>query len=134
MAPRSWLAILATGIWVNASEFLRNEILVKSYWIDHYRSLGMSFPSAPLNGMVWVTWGFLFACALYALSRRFSLVQATLVAWFMGFVLMWVVAWNLNVLPTGILGYAIPLSLLETFVGIAICRKIYPSRGTTASN
>jgi uncharacterized protein YybS (DUF2232 family) len=44
----------------------------------------------------------------------------------MAFVLMWVVAWNLNVLPAGILLYAVPLSLLEALVGAYICRKMSP--------
>ncbi len=44
----------------------------------------------------------------------------------MAFVLMWVVAWNLNVLPIAILLYAVPLSLLESFIGSYICMKISP--------
>lgn len=125
--PRSVLATLLTGLWVNASEFLRNEIFLKSYWVDHYRSLGMTFPSEPTNGMVWVVWGFLFAGAIYIISRRFDLIRTTLISWLVAFVLMWVVLWNLNVLPADILGYAIPLSLLEAFVGAMICKKVSPS-------
>jgi hypothetical protein len=124
---RGILAVTLTGIWVNASEFLRNEILLKTYWVDHYQSLGMTFPSEPLNGMVWVAWGFLFAMAIYSISRRFNLIQTTLVSWFMGFVLMWVVTWNLHVLPGAVLMYAVPLSLLEAFIGSCICRKMSPA-------
>jgi hypothetical protein len=124
---RSILAVILTGIWVNASEFFRNEVLLKSYWVDHYQSIGMVFPSAPLNGMVWVAWGFLFAIAIYIISRKFNLIQTTLISWFMAFVLMWVVAWNLNVLPGAILVYAVPLSLLEAFIGACICRKMSPN-------
>lgn len=124
---RSALATLIVGIWINASEFFRNEILLKHYWVEHYQSLGMTFPSAPLNGAVWVTWGFLFAIAIYFISRKFSLLQTTLISWFIAFVLMWVVLWNLNVLPTAILAYAVPLSLLEVFVGAYICKKLSPA-------
>lgn len=66
------------------------------------------------------------ALAIFALSRRFSLLGATLLSWFFGFVLMWLVLWNLNVLPSAILVYAIPLSLLETFIGIDISRNYSP--------
>ena len=125
---RSILAIVVAGLWINASEFLRNEVLVKSYWVEHYRSLGLTFPSTPQNGLVWVLWGFLFALAIYATSRRFTLVQTALLNWFTGFVLMWVVTWNLAVLPVGILIYAIPLSLLEAFVAAYLCTKIAPAR------
>lgn len=119
-------AIAVTGLWVNASEFFRNEVLVKSYWLDHYRSLGLTFPSAPLNGMVWMVWGFLFALAIFIVSRKFDLKQTTLLCWLMVFVLMWIVAWNLAVFPLGLLVYAIPLSLLEVFVGAFLCKKFAP--------
>jgi hypothetical protein len=125
---RSIITVILTGIWINASEFLRNEVLLKTYWVDHYHSLGMNFPSAPKNGMIWGVWGFLFAIAIYLISRKFHLLQTALISWFMAFVLMWVVALNLNVLPSVILIYAIPLSLLEAFVGSYICLKISPNR------
>ena len=121
---RNIIAVLLTGVWVNASEFFRNEILLKNYWSDHYRSLGLTFPSEPLNGIVWILWGFLFATAMYGISRKFDLVQTTLISWFMAFVLMWIVAWNLLILPPAILVYAVPLSLLDSFIGSLICMKI----------
>ena len=124
---RNIIAVILTGIWVNASEFFRNEVLLKTYWIDHYRSLGMTFPSEPLNGMIWVAWGFLFAIAIYIISRKFDLIKTTLISWFMAFVLMWIVTWNLNVLPSAILIYAVPLSLLEAFIGSYICIKMSPN-------
>jgi hypothetical protein len=124
---RSIIAVLLTGVWVNASEFLRNEVLLKAHWVEHYQSLGMTFPSEPLNGIIWVAWGFLFAIAIYSISRKFDLIQTTLVSWFMAFVLMWFVTWNLNVLPGAILVYAVPLSLLEAFIGSYICGKIAPN-------
>ena len=127
LQSRNIIAIILTGIWVNASEFFRNEVLLKTYWIDHYRSLGMTFPSEPLNGMIWVAWGFLFAITIYIISRKFDLIQTTLISWFMAFVLMWVVTWNLNVLPSAILIYAVPLSLLEAFIGSYICIKMSPN-------
>jgi hypothetical protein len=124
---RGLFAVILTGIWVNASEFFRNEILLKKYWVDHYKSLGMTFPSESLNGMVWMAWGFLFAAVIYLISGKFNLLHTTLVSWLMGFVLMWLVIWNLNVLPTAILIYAVPLSLLEAFIGSYICSKISPA-------
>jgi hypothetical protein len=123
---RSILSVILTGIWVNACEFVRNEVLLKEYWVDHYQSIGMTFPSAPINGMIWVLWGFLFAIAIYFISRKFSLIQTALISWFMAFVLMWLVVFNLNVLPGAILIYALPLSLLEVVVGSYICTRISP--------
>lgn len=123
---------MLAGIWVNVSEFFRNEVLLKKYWIDHYQSLGMIFPSEPKNGMIWIAWGFLFAMAIYTISRRFNLVPTALISWFTGFVLMWVVTLNLNILPSVMLIYAVPLSLLEAFVGSYICIKISPNKSLTS--
>lgn len=121
---RSALAVLAAGIWINASEFFRNEWWLKSLWVEHYRSLGLVFPSEPRNGAMWMLWGFLYAGAVLGLSRRFRLVQTAMLAWLMGFVLMWVVTWNLGVLPLSILPYAVPLSWLEAFVAALICQRV----------
>jgi len=43
-------------------------------------------------------------------------MQTTLLSWFVGFVLMWVVVGNLGVLPGGLLYVAVPLSLVEAFL------------------
>jgi hypothetical protein len=121
---RDIIAVLLTGVWVNVSEFLRNEFLLKHFWTAHYQSLGLAFPSSPLNAAVWVIWGFLFSISLYVISRRFSIVQSTFIAWLMGFLLMWVVTWNLRVLPTEILVFAFPLTLIEVLGGVCICATV----------
>ena len=128
MSKKALLAVLLSGIWVNASEFLRNEIFLKHYWVEHYQSLGLIFPSQPINGAIWGIWGFLFATAVYLVSRKFSQLQTTIICWLMGFVLMWLVIGNMAVLPFGILIFAIPLSLLETFVACFIAQRIAPTR------
>jgi hypothetical protein len=38
--------------------------------------------------------------------------------------MMWLVLWNLRVLPPGIILYAAPLSLLEAFVASFICHRV----------
>lgn len=118
------LPILLAGIWISVSEFVRNEFLIKSYWTRHYEGLGLTFPSEPVNGAVWGIWSLLFAVAIFILSKRFNLLETAFLAWFMGFVLMWLVIGNLNVLPYGILPFAIPLSLLEAFVAAWIVDRL----------
>jgi len=117
------LPILAATIWISISEYVRNEFIVKSFWINHYNGLGLTFPSEPVNGAVWGIWSLLFAIAIFIISTKFSLLHTTLFSWFVGFVLMWVVIGNLGVLPNGLLTYAIPLSLLESFVASWIIKK-----------
>jgi len=110
------LSVLAATIWISLSEFARNEYFVKSYWIKHYQGLGLNFPSEPVNDAMWGVWSLLFAVAIFIISRKFTLVQTTLLSWFVGFVLMWVVLGNLGVLPFGLLWLAVPLSFLEAFI------------------
>jgi hypothetical protein len=37
---------------------------------------------------------------------------------------MWVVIWNLNVLPLGLLYFAVPMSLFEAFVAAWIIKRL----------
>lgn len=121
---KSILPILLSTIWISVSEFVRNELLFKSYWVDHYNSLGLVFPSEPINGAMWGVWSLVFAVAIFIVSKKFSLLQTFLLMWVIGFVLMWIVIGNLGVLPFGILLFAVPLSLLEVFVAVLIMKKM----------
>ncbi len=117
------LPVLLSTCWISISEFVRNQFLLQSYWTQHYQHLGLTFPAEPVNGAIWGLWSLLFAIGIFILSRRFNLWETALLSWLMGFVLMWVVIYNLEVLPTGILPIAIPLSLLEAVVAAYICKK-----------
>ena len=116
------LPILVATIWISLSEFVRNEFLVKSFWTRHYQDLGLIFPSKPVNGALWGIWSLLFAVTVFILAKKFTLLQTTFLSWFAAFVMMWVVIGNLGVLPYGLLVYAIPLSMLESFVATAIIK------------
>jgi len=118
------LPVLLAAGWISISEFVRNEFLVKSFWTDHYKTLGLIFPSAPVNGALWGLWSLLFAVAIFIIARRFTLVQTTFLSWFVAFVMMWVVIGNLGVLPYGLLLFGIPLSILESFVAALIIKKL----------
>jgi hypothetical protein len=118
------LPILIATIWISISEFVRNEFLLKSFWTDHYESMGLNFPSEPINGIIWGIWSLCFAISIYIFAKKFTLMQTTFIAWFVGFVFMWLVIGNLNVLPFGILPFAIPLSILEAFLASLIVKKV----------
>ncbi len=121
---RSIVSIIVATLWISISEFVRNEFLLKSYWTQHYASMGIVFPSEPINGAVWGLWSMSFAIAIYIISKRFSWIQTALISWLVGFVMMWQVVGNMGVLPFSILPYAIPLSLLESFVAAYIFHKL----------
>lgn len=121
---KSAIAVIAAAAWISVSEFLRNNVLLLHYWVDHYHQLGLTFPTEPANGALWGLWSVLFAIAIYIISKRFGLIETALLSWFVAFVLMWVVIGNMLVLPIGILIYAVPLSLLETFIATLIIKSI----------
>jgi hypothetical protein len=84
----------------------------------------MIFPSEPINGAVWGVWSLLFAIAIFIISRKFNLNETALLSWLVGFVLMWVVIGNMDVLPEGLLLYAVPLSLIEAYLASLIMHKL----------
>jgi len=118
------LPILLATIWISLSEFVRNELILKTYWTDHYADMGLVFPSESINGAVWGLWSLCFAIGIYIIAQKFTFWQTTFIAWFMGFVLMWIVTGNMEVLPFGILLFAIPLSVLETALAVYIIKKL----------
>jgi hypothetical protein len=124
MVRKTMLPVFLATAWISISEFVRNEFLLKSYWTNHYENLGLVFPSEPLNGAVWGIWSLCFSVAIFILLKRFTFWQTTFLSWFVGFVLMWIVVWNMSVLPASILVFAIPLSLLEVFVAAFIIKKV----------
>lgn len=118
------LPVLLAAIWISISEFVRNEFLFKSFWTEHYQKLGLEFPSEPINGAVWGIWSLCFAIAVFIIAKKFSLRQTTLLSWFVGFILMWISSGNMGVLPYGLLVYAVPLSVLESFVATYLIFKL----------
>ena len=124
LLKKTILPILLATIWISISEFVRNQVIVASFWTKHYQGLCLKFPSEPINGAVWGIWSLLFAVSIFIMAKKFTMIQTTFLSWFVGFVLMWVVIGNLGVLPYGLLWYAVPLSILEAFIATLIIKKL----------
>lgn len=118
------LPIIAATVWISVSEFVRNQVLLFQFWTDHYSSLGLEFPSEPINGAIWGLWSLLLAVLIYVLLTQFSIKHTVVITWGAAFLLMWVVIGNMSVLPLGILWFAVPLSLLEVYIAAVIIRKL----------
>lgn len=118
------LPVFLATAWISISEFVRNEFILRSQWLDHYKTLGLVFPSDPLNGAIWGVWSLCYAISIFVVAKRFTLMQTWLLSWAFGFVLMWLVIGNLAVLPFGILPAAVPLSLLESFLASFIVKRL----------
>jgi ABC-type Fe3+-siderophore transport system permease subunit len=121
---KSILAILLTGIWLNISGTIRWIYLIEPHWIEKYNKLKIVFPAELINNITWMIWGFMFAVLIFILSRKFNLIQTALLSWTAAYVMMWVIVWNVGVLPTGMLWINIPLSFLDAFAGALICKKL----------
>lgn len=119
------LKIFLTGIWITCFEFLRNEVLFKQLWTYHFATLGLKFQTLPVNGILWMVWSFGLAFIIYKLSQKFSFRETLWIAWLSAFPMMWIVAYNLQVLPLGLLMAAVPLSLIEVAVAELIMFKLF---------
>ena len=124
MVRQTIVPVILAALWISASEFFRNELLLQRFWHDQYAAMGLDFPNDPMNGMVWGIWSLGLAIGLQTVLRKFEFWQAVALTWFMGFVLMWLVTGNMAVLPFGILVYAIPLSIIEVAVAALIIRRM----------
>ena len=118
------LAVLASGIWINVSEFIRNELVIKNLWVEGFHDMGLIFPSDPINGAAWGLWAFIFATILMKLCTKFNALHSALIAWTLGFVLFWLATMNMGVLPSAILYWAIPWSFIEVYIAALICTKL----------
>ena len=120
MNQKSILAIFLAFIWISISEFFRNSFLVHSEWINHFQNLGLIFPEQPINGAIWGIWSLVFSIFLYIIYKRFNFFETISLGWVAGFLMMWLVLGNLNVLPFNILIYAVPLSIIEVIIAVYI--------------
>lgn len=116
-------SIVLTTLWISFSEFIRNEVIWKSFWTTHFESLGLRFQTRPINGFLWICWSMLYAIGIKRLMRKFSTKEVFVVTWIFGFIMMWIPLYNLQVLPHQLLVPAVPLSMLEVYVAIEILRR-----------
>jgi len=120
---KNFLSVLFAGIWITASEFIRNEFLFKSDWTEHFKSLGLEFQTLPVNGILWMAWSFGLAYVIFELLKYFSFKQTFFIAWLSAFVMMWISLYNLQVLPIRLLAVAIPLSIAEIMIAEFIIKR-----------
>jgi len=118
------LPILLIGIWLNVSITIGWILILEGYWIEKFQSLNLVFPTGLINNITWMIWGFMLATIIFIFSKKFSTLQTTFLAWFVAFVMMWTIVWNVGVLPTRMLLFNIPFTLIVTYIGALICKKL----------
>lgn len=123
---KSFVAVLLASVWIVISEFVRNELLFKYFWVDTFNNLGLTFETLPINGLLWFVWSVLLAVLIHRLLRITSQKETIILSWLCAFMMMWITVYNLQVLPLGLLIFAVPLSLLEIFVAVIILKRFTP--------
>lgn len=118
-----YLPVLLATIWISLSEFVRNQYILSSLWTKHYKELGLTFPSGPVTGAGWGVWSLMFAISIFVIAKKFTLWETSFLSWFTGIAMMWLVLGNLAVLPHMLMLYALPLSILESFIAALIVKK-----------
>lgn len=127
------LPLLLSGLWITFSEFLRNEILFKYYWVDHFNTLSLQFETLPFNGILWMIWSFMLAYIIFVLLQKFSFQETLLLTWLSAFVMMRITIYNLQTLPVSLLIFAVPLSIIEIIIAGLIIKKFTPHSLSTKS-
>ena len=117
------LGFITSGIWISLSEFVRNELVLKTYWLGKYKSLGLVFPADSINNALWGLWSFMLAGVIVFLFRKLRFFETIVISWIMAFCMMWVVIGNLNVLPVKLLLFAVPWSFLEVTIAALLCKR-----------
>ena len=118
------LPILLIGLWINISITIGWMLVLESYWIEKYQSLNLIFPTGLITNITWAIWGFMLATVIFILSKKLTVLQNTILSWFVAFGMMWVIVWNIGVLPTVMLLFNIPNTLFITFIGAVISKKL----------
>jgi len=116
--------IFLVAVWINFSETMRWMLYSQSKFEALYQSKGMTLPGGPINMILWVIWGVVIAIFTFVLARRLSLLPATLLSWLAAFVTTWIILWNFDILPLGMLWVVVPLSLFEIFIAVLISVKL----------
>lgn len=115
--------MIPSAIWITLSEFLRNEVLLKASWTAHYSALGLEFQTLWVNGVLWTLWSVGLSYTIFRIMGKFSKIETLVITWIPSFLMMWIVAYNLQVLPLGVLVYAIPLSVVEIYVAMLLMNR-----------
>jgi hypothetical protein len=123
---RSIWHVVLLAVWINLSESVRWILYSKPKFDALFRSMGREVPSQPINNILWIIWGFIIAFLVFILSRKFTVVQTTLITWLAVFVTVWIALWNSAVFPLEMLPVVVPLSLLNIFIAALIAKKLQP--------
>jgi hypothetical protein len=125
---------IVAGVVVNVSEFVLNEIVLKSQYEEAMKALGKTMPTGGSTMTVWILWGFalgIVAVWLYAAIRpRYgagpgTAVKAGVAVWLLGYVFCTIALLNMGVFPFNFVAFVWVLAeaVLATVVGAWLYRE-----------
>jgi hypothetical protein len=125
---------IVAGVVVNVSEFILNEIVMKSQNEEAMKALGRTMPTGSGTMGVWIVLGFLIgivAVWLYAAIRpRYgagaaTAVKAGIAVWILGSFYTTIVFWNLGLYPLSVLllVWTLVESVVATVAGAWLYRE-----------
>lgn len=119
--------ILVVSIWINIFETLRWILFAKPEIDMHFKAANLLLPNEPINNILWLIWGIIIAVMIFTISKKFKVLQTTIIVWITVYVMHWIALWNMAVLPLNILWLAVPLTFINVLVG-ALISKYFQSK------
>lgn len=129
LSPEMRTALIATFVWINASEVFRYFVFVMPMT---RAAMAQVTDPAPMNVAVFLVWGFwdtlLVACVsliAWLYFERFgggiaNIAKAATLLWATIFGVFWMATWNMNMTKPAIALTALPLAWIEMVVATAI--------------
>ena len=119
-----WLVIIII-IWINIAETLRWILFAKPYFIKHFQNRNIEPPGGPFYLIIWFVWGILISVIIFNISKKFSLLNSTLIIWFTVFSGIWIMLFNLKVITISILLILMSFCFIEILIGVLISKHFY---------
>jgi hypothetical protein len=117
--------VIILSIWINAAETIRWIVFAKPYFISHYQKMNIEPPSGPLYLIIWFVWGVLLALLIYIISRKFSLIETTIIIWLSVYSGIWIMLFNLSLVTFQILFAIAAFCFIEIFIGSLISKYFH---------
>jgi hypothetical protein len=112
--------ILLISLWINIFETLRWILFAKPEIDMYFKAANLLLPNEPINNILWLIWGIIIAVMIFTISKKFKVLQTTIIVWIAVYVMHWIALWNFAVLPINVLLLAFPLTFINIFVGAII--------------
>ena len=117
--------VIILSIWINVAETIRWIVFAKPYFISQYQKMNIEPPSGPLYLIIWFAWGVLLALLIYIISRKFSLIETTIIIWLSVYSGIWIMLFNLSLVTFPILFTIAAFCFIEIFVGSLISKYFH---------